>query len=111
MHETQFSQVNLPTISLLIYQNIHLVYEPDIPFVHYSKDMYLKQHDNQILDGDDIDDTSSTMLSHAEFRRQIHILSEQNRRKKINYAFEELRKKLPNTYTGHKMSKVVILQK
>ncbi|CAG8516164.1 15100_t:CDS:2 [Dentiscutata heterogama] len=100
--------------------------ELDIPeFFQYSKEKYESQKmgcgrrrkssrdehfDNSSLDGDDIDDTSSTM-SHAEFRRQIHIQSEQKRRAEIKDGFEELRRQLPTTYTGRKMSKAVLLQK
>ncbi|CAG8585294.1 14405_t:CDS:2, partial [Gigaspora margarita] len=96
----------------------------DIPeFLQYSKEKYESQkmgcgqrrklsHDEPFdnSDGDDIDDTSSTM-SHSEFRRQIHVQSEQKRHAEINDGFEELRRQLPTTYTGRKMSKTVLLQK
>ncbi|CAG8556147.1 16677_t:CDS:2, partial [Gigaspora rosea] len=98
-------------------------HESDIQFVHYNKDMYLKQGDSQILprdeqqfdnssvDGVDIDDKSSTTLSHAEFKRKMHIKSEQKRRKEINDAFAKLSKQLPYTNTGRKMSKAGLIQK
>ncbi|CAB4442706.1 unnamed protein product [Rhizophagus irregularis] len=60
--------------------------------------------------GDDVDDNVSTM-SQVEFRRQIHIQSEQKRRAEIKDGFEELRRQLPTTYTGRKLSKAVLLQK
>ncbi|CAG8857574.1 12471_t:CDS:1, partial [Gigaspora margarita] len=50
-------------------------------------------------------------LSYAELKRQIHINSERRQHAEINDAFERLRKQLPNTYTGRKMSKVALLQK
>ncbi|RIB23563.1 hypothetical protein C2G38_2032630 [Gigaspora rosea] len=65
--------------------------------------------DNSSLDCDDIDDCSK--MSHVEFKPQIHVQSEQKRRAEIKDAFEELRRQLPTTYTGRKMSKTVLLQK
>ncbi|CAG8566222.1 8557_t:CDS:2, partial [Paraglomus occultum] len=62
------------------------------------------------LDGDDGDESNST-LSHAEFRRRIHIQSEQKRRAEIKDGFEELRRQLPYGVHGRKMSKAVVLQK
>ena len=50
-------------------------------------------------------------MSQIEFRRQIHIQSEQKRRAEIKDGFEELRRQLPTTYTGRKLSKAVLLQK
>lgn len=54
---------------------------------------------------------NDSTMSHAEFRRQIHIQSEQKRRAEIKDGFEELRRHLPTSYTGRKMSKAVLLQK
>ncbi|CAG8812174.1 35016_t:CDS:2, partial [Gigaspora margarita] len=93
--------------------------ESDIQFVHYNKNVYFNSHilsheeqfDNSSEDGVDNDDTNSTTMSHAELRRRIHIKSERRRRAEIKNAFEGLRKQLPNTYTGRKMSKVALLQK
>ncbi|KAF0416520.1 HLH-domain-containing protein [Gigaspora margarita] len=127
---TQVSQLLSPApsspLSILEYRDSPTADELDIPeFFQYSKEKYESQKmgcgrrrkssrdehfDNSSLDGDDIDDTSSTM-SHAEFRRQIHIQSEQKRRAEIKDGFEELRRQLPTTYTGRKMSKAVLLQK
>ena len=50
-------------------------------------------------------------MSQVEVRRQIHIQSEQKRRAEIKDGFEELRRQLPTTYTGRKLSKAVLLQK
>ncbi|CAJ0823085.1 15032_t:CDS:2, partial [Entrophospora sp. SA101] len=57
------------------------------------------------------DSNNFTSLSHAEFRRQIHIQSEQKRRAEIKDGFDELRKQLPITYANRKMSKALLLQK
>jgi hypothetical protein len=50
-------------------------------------------------------------VTHAEFRRQIHIQSEQRRRAEIKDGFEELRRQLPINNNGRKMSKALLLQK
>lgn len=50
-------------------------------------------------------------MTHAEFRRQIHIQSEQRRRAEIKDGFEELRRQLPINNNGRKMSKALLLQK
>ncbi|CAG8552375.1 14168_t:CDS:2, partial [Cetraspora pellucida] len=50
-------------------------------------------------------------VSHAEFRRQIHIQSEQRRRAEIKDGFEQLRRQLPFNTNGRKMSKATLLQK
>lgn len=55
--------------------------------------------------------TQNSTMSQVEFRRQIHIQSEQKRRAEIKDGFEELRRQLPTTYTGRKLSKAVLLQK
>ncbi|CAG8847808.1 34898_t:CDS:2, partial [Gigaspora margarita] len=118
-NQIQFSQINSPTISLLECQNIPLVDESDIQFVHYNKNRYFdsqilsreEQFDNSSEDEVDNDNKNKTTLSHAELRRQLHIKSEQKRRAEIKDAFEELRKHLPDTYTDRKMSKSVLLQK
>ncbi|KAF0450891.1 mlx-interacting protein [Gigaspora margarita] len=114
MHEIQFSQINSPASSLLVYQNIPLVNESDsdIQFVHYSQILsHDEQFDNSSEDSVGNNETNSATLSHAELRHQIHIISERRRCAKINDAFEGLCKQLPNTYIGHKMSKVALLQK
>ncbi|CAG8703926.1 16836_t:CDS:2, partial [Acaulospora morrowiae] len=128
---TQVSQIISPApsspLSILEYRDSPTADELDIPeFFQYSKEKYESQKigcrrrrkssrddhfDTSSLDGgDDVEDTNSTM-SHAEFRRQIHIQSEQKRRAEIKDGFEELRRHLPTTYTGRKMSKAVLLQK
>ncbi|CAJ0758434.1 18363_t:CDS:2 [Entrophospora sp. SA101] len=70
---------------------------------------------NYTLDGSvnplNDDSNNFTSLSHAEFRRQIHIQSEQKRRAEIKDGFDELRKQLPITYANRKMSKALLLQK
>jgi len=57
------------------------------------------------------DDENCSAISHAEFRRQVHIQSEQKRRAEIKDGFEELRRQLPFAYNGRKMSKATLLQK
>ncbi|CAG8491929.1 16806_t:CDS:2 [Acaulospora colombiana] len=120
---TQVSQIISPApsspLSILEYRDSPTADELDIPeFFQYSKEKYESQKigcrrrrkttrddhfDTSSLDGgDDVDDTS---------RRQIHIQSEQKRRAEIKDGFEELRRHLPTTYTGRKMSKAVLLQK
>ncbi|CAG8719381.1 14127_t:CDS:2, partial [Gigaspora rosea] len=54
---------------------------------------------------------ASSSVSHAEFRRQIHIQSEQRRRAEIKDGFEQLRRQLPFNTNGRKMSKATLLQK
>ncbi|CAG8733725.1 7466_t:CDS:2, partial [Cetraspora pellucida] len=93
--------------------------ELDIPeFFQFSKEKYESQKmgrkapRNEPFKNfsfeDDTDDTSSK-ISYAELKRQIHIQSEQKRRAEIKDGFEELRKQLPNT--SRKMSKSVLLKK
>src|SRR5581483_11412206 len=53
----------------------------------------------------------NSSVTHAEFRRQIHIQSEQRRRAEIKDGFEELRRQLPISNNGRKMSKALLLQK
>ncbi|RIB15292.1 hypothetical protein C2G38_1590047 [Gigaspora rosea] len=62
------------------------------------------------LDGYEEEDGNSS-VSHAEFRRQIHIQSEQRRRAEIKDGFEQLRRQLPFNTNGRKMSKATLLQK
>ncbi|CAG8466068.1 25170_t:CDS:2 [Gigaspora margarita] len=50
-------------------------------------------------------------MSHAEFRHQIHVQSEQKQRAEIKDNFEELHRQLPSTYSLCKMSKAALLQK
>ncbi|CAG8681708.1 8593_t:CDS:2, partial [Ambispora leptoticha] len=125
---TQVSQLLSPApsslLSILEYCDTHTADELNIPeFFQYSKEKYESQKMgcgrwrkssinetivNSSLDGDD--DTSSKM-SRVKFKRQLHIQSEQKRRAEIKDAFKELRRQLPSTYTGRKMSKTVLLQK
>ncbi|CAG8757831.1 11327_t:CDS:2, partial [Dentiscutata erythropus] len=67
------------------------------------------------LDGYEEEDGNRQFLypsvTHAEFRRQIHIQSEQRRRAEIKDGFEQLRRQLPFNTNGRKMSKATLLQK
>ncbi|KAG9301237.1 hypothetical protein G9A89_012620 [Geosiphon pyriformis] len=78
------------------------------------------------LDGDEGDDPNRRVfnkllvdflqsftigVSHAEYRRQVHIQSEQKRRAEIKDGFEELRRQLPIGSNGRKMSKAALLQR
>ncbi|PKK79167.1 hypothetical protein RhiirC2_727880 [Rhizophagus irregularis] len=130
---SQVSQIISPShspsspLSLLEYRDSPTADELDVPeFFQYSKEKYEsaksgckrrrkstrdEQCETSSMDGgDDVDDNVSTM-SQVEFRRQIHIQSEQKRRAEIKDGFEELRRQLPTTYTGRKLSKAVLLQK
>ncbi|GBB92427.1 hypothetical protein RclHR1_02000008 [Rhizophagus clarus] len=126
-------------LSLLEYRDSPTADELDVPeFFQYSKEKYEsaksgckrrrkstrdEQCETSSMDGgDDIDDNVScnhlilpcnqnSTMSQVEFRRQIHIQSEQKRRAEIKDGFEELRRQLPTTYTGRKLSKAVLLQK
>jgi len=99
--------------------------ELDIPeFLQYSKEKYESSKSGSrrrrkstrdecdtasSLDGDEGEDGSG--LSHAEYRRQIHIQSEQKRRAEIKDGFEELRRQLPTGCSGRKMSKAALLSR
>jgi len=130
---SQITQIISPShspsspLSLLEYRDSPTADELDVPeFFQYSKEKYEsaksgckrrrkstrdEQCETSSLEGgDDVDDNASTM-SQVEFRRQIHIQSEQKRRAEIKDGFEELRRQLPTTYTGRKLSKAVLLQK
>ncbi|CAG8436895.1 11712_t:CDS:2 [Diversispora eburnea] len=125
---SQVSQIISPAPSSpLEYRDSPTADELDIPeFFQYSKEKYESQkigckrrrkssrEDNfeiSSMDEADNDGDASSTMSHAEFRRQIHIQSEQKRRAEIKDGFEELRRHLPTSYTGRKMSKAVLLQK
>ncbi|KAK9765638.1 hypothetical protein K7432_005859 [Basidiobolus ranarum] len=56
------------------------------------------------------DDGTSSNVSNAEIRRQIHIQSEQKRRAQIKDGFEELKRHIPNC-SNKKISKATILKK
>ncbi|RIA99512.1 hypothetical protein C1645_730780 [Glomus cerebriforme] len=127
---SQVSQIISPShspsspLSLLEYRDSPTADELDVPeFFQYSKEKYEsaksgckrrrkstrdEQCETSSMDGgDDVDDNARQV----EFRRQIHIQSEQKRRAEIKDGFEELRRQLPTTYTGRKLSKAVLLQK
>ncbi|CAI2189870.1 2889_t:CDS:2, partial [Funneliformis geosporum] len=100
--------------------------ELDIPeFKQYNKEIYESSKSGNrrrrkstredcdtasSLDGYDGEDGNGS-VTHAEFRRQIHIQSEQRRRAEIKDGFEELRRQLPINNNGRKMSKALLLQK
>ncbi|CAG8745152.1 34661_t:CDS:2 [Gigaspora margarita] len=94
----------LAATTLLEYQVFTLIDESDIPFFHCNNDIYLKQCDRQNL-------PSGESLDNSSLDGDIMTQTEQERRAEIKDAFEELRKQLPTTYTGRKMSKAVLLQK
>ncbi|CAG8590326.1 22763_t:CDS:2 [Rhizophagus irregularis] len=117
---SQVSQIISPShspsspLSLLEYRDSPTADELDVPeFFQYSKEKYesaksgCKRRRKSTRD----EQCETSTMSQVEFRRQIHIQSEQKRRAEIKDGFEELRRQLPTTYTGRKLSKAVLLQK
>ncbi|CAG8694898.1 17850_t:CDS:2, partial [Cetraspora pellucida] len=83
--------------------------ELDVPEIfQYSKEKYKSQ--KMVCDWQKKASTDTSSI-HAESKRLIHIQSEQKLHAEIKDSFEKLRKQLPITYTGRKMSQAVLLQK
>ncbi|CAG8481986.1 9970_t:CDS:2 [Gigaspora margarita] len=96
MHKTQFSQINSPAISLLVYQNNPLKDKLDIQFVHYNKNMNFdnqilsssEQFDNISKDGADNDKQTELTTNIVNFCKAI--LHLKNYLKKENLLLDEI---------------------
>ncbi|KAF0536885.1 mlx-interacting protein [Gigaspora margarita] len=79
-------------------------------FKHDSNKTFVNERNDSSLDSLFFEMASMCYnMSHTEYRREIHIQSERNRRAEIKDGFEELRRQLPATYTGRKMKLITIV--